>query len=401
MSIFIVMAIVLGIMNLTTRSVENSQINYSIDIITAGGGTIAQGTDTDKEGEDIASYGMAYGPEYMFSIRYFSALINKSGAIDSANTENISAISDKEATQWIDKLSTRSKDAGRFCIADSYYQYKATKQESGETLFVAVDCTDNVRSMHQVLVFSFRMGILCIMFFVIVVTLLSKRVVRPFARNIEDQKMFITNASHELKTPLAIISADTEMLETLKGGDEWTRSISGQVNRLNGLINDLISLAKADEKDEFQAEDVNFSDIVADAANQFKPVADQQNKKLTTDIRSDIHVLAEKNLLQELANILIDNATKYCDDSGEIKVSLTKKTGDKRAQFSVSNTYANSAKADTKRFFNRFYRGDVSHNSQKSGHGIGLSIAKNITEQFHGRIGAAAKNGVMTFTVHI
>ena len=395
------MVIVLGIMNLTSRSMENSQINYSLDIITAGGGAVEQGTDSNNEDEDSTNYSTTYGPEYRFSIRFFSAYINTSGKIDRTNTENISSISEKEASEWAGKMFLSGKDTGRFRIADSYYQYKATKQSNGKTLFVAVDCTDNVRSMHQVLVFSLRMGILCILFFIIVVTLLSKRVIRPFARNIENQKMFITNAGHELKTPLAIISADTEMLETIKGGDEWTQSISGQVNRLNGLVNDLISLAKAGEKDESQAEDVNFSDIVAEAAAQFKPVADQQNKKLMMDIRKDIHVTAEKNLLQELVNILIDNATKYCDDNGEIKVSLTKKTGDKRAQLSVSNSYADSAKADTKRFFNRFYRGDVSHNSQKSGHGIGLSIAQNITEQFHGRIGASAKNGVMIFTVHI
>ncbi len=159
-------------------------------------------------------------------------------------------------------------------------------------------------------------------FFVIIVSALSGIVIRPFIRNYEKQRRFITNAGHELKTPLAIISANTELQELMTGENEWTKSTNDQVARLTTLINSLVALSRLEEQPDIVLQDVDFSYITEDAAEDFKGPVVRDGKSFVMDITPDIHVKAEEKSLFELVTLLVDNANKYCDPEGTVTVRL-------------------------------------------------------------------------------
>lgn len=237
----------------------------------------------------------------------------------------------------------------------------------------------------------------------LIVSVLSKRALRPFIRNMENQKRFITNAGHELKTPIAIISANTEALALISGQNEWTDNILKQVSRLSKLINDLITLAKVGEASpqDVVLTEVNLTPIVRSAADSFRPVVADAGKIMETDAEDDITARAEMRFFGELVNILLDNAVKYCDDGGLIHVSLTTRKNGKGAVLAVSNDYKEGGHIDYSRFFERFYRGDTSHNSAKAGYGIGLSMAEDLTKLMKGKISVRWEKGVITFQVEL
>ena len=221
-------------------------------------------------------------------------------------------------------------------------------------------------------------------------------------RNLENQKRFITNAGHELKTPIAIISANTEAMEYINGKNQWTESILKQTKRLSKLINDLIILAKVGEKtqSEFIFTRVNFSETVTEVVKSFEQMAIEQKKGFIYHIEPEICVRSEGKCLYELVNILVDNAVKYCDDEGVIKTQLTV-TGRKKkeAVLTVANDFADGKNIDYSQFFERFYRGDISHSNEKAGYGIGLSIARELVQLLKGKIQIDYAEGKITFTV--
>lgn len=231
---------------------------------------------------------------------------------------------------------------------------------------------------------------------------MSGIVIRPFIRNYEKQRRFITNAGHELKTPLAIISANTELQELMIGENEWTKSTNDQVARLTNLINSLVALSRLEEHPDIVLQDVDFSYITEDAAEDFKGPVVRDGKSFVMDITSDIHVKAEEKSLFELVTLLVDNANKYCDSEGTTVTVRLRQIGRtcKRARVEVPNTYKEGKEVDYGKFFERFYRIDESHNNKEnSGFGIGLSMAQSMVELFKGRIFASYKSDTITFTV--
>ena len=232
---------------------------------------------------------------------------------------------------------------------------------------------------------------------ILLLSIFSRRAVAPILKNMESQKQFITNASHELKTPLAVISANAEVLEMTNGSSEWTDSIKNQVTRMSELVSQLIVLSKLQEHDELVLTEVNFSEKAEDVCKSFKTVADAAGKGFEADISPDIKIVADERGSRELVSILVDNAVKYCDDGGTVKVNLHSRG--RRAFLTVSNDYSDGEGVDYSRFFERFYREDQSHNSEKAGYGIGLSMAESLVEMFKGKISVNYKNKIITFTV--
>lgn len=352
-------------------------------------------------------------PENRYQLRYFSVEFDENGEPLWEKMDHIATVDSEEACAMARKIIRRhaGKNWFGFINRGSYvYAYKSvpvteladTEVEAGaSTLVVFLDVTREISDFENTRLVSIIIGLGVAVIFIIIVTLISSRVMRPFIENMENQKQFITNAGHELKTPLAIISANTEVLEMLNGENEWTQSTMNQVKRSTALINELISLSKMGEGTEIELSAVDFSAQVKESAESFKSVIEQQGKSLSMNVQDGLTVKAETRLLASLINILIDNAGKYCDDGGEIEVNLAAGERGKKAVFTVSNTFAEGKGVDTKKFFDRFYRGDTSHNSKKQGYGIGLSMASSIVEKFGGWIGAGWKNGVITFTVKL
>ena len=208
------------------------------------------------------------------------------------------------------------------------------------------------------------------------------------------------NASHELKTPLAVIRSNTEMEEIVSGESEWTQSTIRQVDRMNSLIQNLVMISKSREMEgRTELAKINASEAVAQTARDFASRAETEGKTLLQDIVPDLELTADGSQLRQLTMILLDNAVKYCDANGNIAIRLepAAKWGKKGIRLTVSNDYAAGKDVDYTRFFDRFYREDKSHNIDTGGYGIGLSIAEHICEQYKGSIRADWRDGKIFF----
>lgn len=225
--------------------------------------------------------------------------------------------------------------------------------------------------------------------------------IQPFIENDEKQKRFITNASHELKTPIAVISANTEMTEAISGKTKWTDSTRRQIVKLQNLIEDLVVLTRADEMKEEAMQEVDLSQIVSETAESFRSVAESSGKAFAVNIAHDVVAKGDKRNFQHVVSVLVDNAVKYCDENGSIEVHLECLSRGKGAKIKVLNTFAQGKDAHLNRFFERFYRQDESHNSEKYGFGIGLSMAKEITEKMKGKMSVDYSGDTIIFSIEI
>ena len=359
--------------------------------------------------------------ELPYEIRYFTMLLDDENQLLLTDYEHIASVDEDDAKNFWKNLTQNNKNQGYIRIDDSLYMY-LTKEISGETLqettseksdynididsdklyslAVFMDCTHRIYRLERLRIFSITIGLICFVIFFVVVSFFSKIAVRPVMENYEKQKQFITNAGHELKTPLAIISANTEVLEAMDGESEWTQSILNQVKRLTGLVNDLITLARLEEsaeQEKMSFEPIDFSAKIHTIAEDFRPVIEQQEKSLATAIAENISISGNEKSIHELISILIDNAVKYCDDGGMVKIGL--KQQKKQALFWIENSYQNGENVDCNKFFDRFYREDTSHNHEKPGYGIGLSMAESIVNLHKGKISAFYRDGFITFQV--
>lgn len=337
--------------------------------------------------------------ENPYIIRYYSVLLDSDGNVLNVNLAHVASVDEDEAIENARELISHHVRRGHFREEDRIYTYYARKNPDKSRIVVVMDSTNEVENARDVIRRSFILGVFCLIIFVVIVSFLSKKAISPVIRNLENQKAFITNAGHELKTPLAVIKADTEVIEMSTGATEWTRSISHQVDRLTVLTGKLITLAKMGELKKEDLSDVDFTECVKTAIDNYGIIITNQGKRLENNIADNVHVRGTRDGLTEIVNILLDNAQKYCDDNGTVKIELTKTRRLSGARLTVSNDYASGAGVDYTKFFDRFYRGDTSHNDKTSGYGIGLSMAEGFVEEFGGKIAADYQAGRITFTV--
>ncbi len=379
--------------------------------------------------------------ELQYETRYFSLLTDDKGNIISGNFDHIASVDNNDADKLLESISeatsrpmlTRifsdprkrgiifgtdsdfaymrkeldSNELDRKIRSETFYKNNVENavelSENGGSIIVFLDCSRRILDMRSLRISTFVIGVVCFLIFFMIITLYSRRAIQPYIETQEKQRQFITNAGHELKTPLTIISANMEVLEMMNGKSEWIDSTLNQVKRLTGLVSDLITIARTEEysdDNEKLGDTVDASAIVKELADGFRPVAEKEFKRIEMYIDEGITLTGNKKMLCELFSILIDNAVKYCDDRGVIKIELhSRKKGG--LQYIVSNDYADGKTADYSRFFERFYRGDTSHNSEKAGYGIGLSMAESITKLHKGRISVSWSDGVISFSVII
>lgn len=278
--------------------------------------------------------------------------------------------------------------------------YKYADTPDGR-IIAFIDTTGEIYAINRLLFITLIVCIAGLAVTFILVTHFSDYAVASEAENMAKQKDFITNASHELKTPLAVIRANTEMSQMINGEDEWSASTMKQIDHMSGLIANLVMISKAQElEDTTEMAEIDASDIVNGTVKTFEPVAIQSGITLENKTSDGVTIIADASKIMQLTTILLDNAIKYCDESGTVRVELV--TQRKGLRLTVSNSYKDGANVDCNKFFERFYREDKSHNIDKGGYGIGLSIAENICRQYNGDIRATWKNGEISFvcTLH-
>ena len=346
--------------------------------------------------------GGKYNPEAVYQYRYFAVTIDGSQRVRIINDNNVYKVNNTKIQDIVKKaLETHSK-SGTISVGQNNYAFKFSKNSTGQAMAVFLNETIIFDRFWLLFRVAIVLGIGALIVFALVLILVSGKAIKPIVDTYHKQQEFITNAGHELKTPLAVISANTEMEEILGNNSEWNESNKEQVAKLTKLINRLISLARAGETGEITLSKVNFTEIVEDVTKDFKSVMKKNDLTYQVSIREGINVLAEKHSLAEVVNILLDNAQKYCDPHGKVKVKLAKGgTLNKYAVLRVENTYKEGKGKDYSHFFDRFYRDDKSHNSKKGGFGIGLAMAQELVQAFHGRISVHHKGEDIIFIVSI
>ena len=388
LAILFILVFMVGIIN-TVRSFQTEQeISKVLNTLSENNGSFGKTTKIEtNQGREIPSD----------SFRFFSVTLSGDKVV-SQDTSHTALINDEEAASYALTVSRLTNNLGTIREKNINLSYQVSKVSKNKVLVVFLDTSSYYNSSQALMILLSLFGFI---FFVVIVSALSGIVIRPFIRNYEKQRRFITNAGHELKTPLAIISANTELQELMTGENEWTKSTNDQVARLTTLINSLVALSRLEEHPDIVLQDVDFSYVTEDAAEDFKGPVVRDGKSFLMDISPDIHVKAEEKSLFELVTLLVDNANKYCDPEGTVTVRL-RQVGRtrKRARLEVSNTYKDGKAVDYSKFFERFYRIEESHNNKENkGFGIGLSMAQSMVKLFKGRLFASYKDDTITFTV--
>ena len=394
-AIVCILLTMIAVLNSVRFLQTNGEIQAVLNILSANNGDFPS---VEETAESLQNDRITIDTIYQY--RYFSVVYKEDKTLYSSNLDHLSNLSKEQALSYANKVIKDSRSSGVFKVGSQFYSYQITQDSKTKRyLLVVLDSTNYLESRNDFFWLSIQLCFYSFIFFVLVVSGFSNFAIRPYIKNYENQKRFITNAGHELKTPLAIISANTELQELMTGENEWTESTKDQVKRLSNLINQMVVLARLEEQPDVTLVDVNFSEVVKKVAGNFRFVIEKAGKKYEIKLQEDIHVKATEDELYELVSILIDNACKYCDEDGQIFVTLTKAKRGKRARLTVANSYAGGKNVDYSRFFDRFYREDESHNQKQPGYGIGLSMAESLVRIFKGRIWVSYKKGLIGFTV--
>ena len=325
--------------------------------------------------------------ETPFETRYFSVTLKEDGTIREMNTGKIAAVTSSEAAEMAGRAAAGGKETGY----DGNYKYLVSDTDGGK-LYIFLDCTRDLTSVRDFLRISILVSLIGVLAISLLVVILSPRMIKPVAESYAKQKEFITNAGHELKTPMTVISSCTEVIEMQSGETKWTKGIKDQVKKLTDLTDHMVALAKMDEEPEdLPMEAVDLSGLVSETLDGFSLKAEHQGRTLEKNIEEGITVNGNPALLAELVSILADNALKYGVPDRPIRFSLSKKG--KKAVLSEENYAEGLEQGDLERFFERFYRGDTSHSSETPGSGIGLSMARSIAEAHGGTISAESPDG--------
>jgi signal transduction histidine kinase len=275
---------------------------------------------------------------------------------------------------------------------------------SNEIVFY--DLTNDISTMFHLLKNCLLVGIGSLIAFFLISVYLANWALKPVAKSWESQRQFIADASHELKTPLTVILANADILsahrnDTIENQYKWIDYIKAEASHMSGLVNDLLFLAKSDaSRENAVLSEVNLSDIMWNCYLPFESLAFEQEKNLDADIEADILINGDSGKLKQLIMILLDNACKYTEKNGSIMVKLYRKPEKDKVYLSVNNSGEAISPENLNHLFERFYRVEESRAREKGGYGLGLSIAKTITEMHHGKISViSSKEEGTTFKV--
>lgn len=356
------------------------------------GGKLPMDNDPDSE-ESIDKYF-----DSGFISKSFAVSVSPTGkmTLESANLPNGLELAKLER---LDLITSKNQKRGRL----GPYRYQVGEFE-GETIIAFGDFEQEELIMTLYLESSLCISVVAMLILLVLLSYFSGKVVRPLVENAERQKSFISNAGHELKTPLAIISANAQMLELESGEDNvWIANIQNQTIRMANLVENLLRLSSmGGENIASIFEAFSLSSLIEEIAESFKVVANKKNCTIITNVETELFLEGDEKTIRELIMILCDNAVKYAPSNSTINVRLSKFKG--KSIFSIENQLENGNTPDTTKLFDRFYRADSSRARESGGYGLGLSIAKSVVSLHQGTIKADILKGdksSIVFTVSL
>ena len=325
----------------------------------------------------------------------YSVKLNANNEIEDITSHSIN----NEQTDKIEKIAKEiiiSKKSKKTYIGNLYTNKYSYHYSIGKSITI-IDNTDVNKRLTNILILSIVIFITLEIIIFIVSKLITNWIIKPVINSFNKQKQFIADASHELKTPLAVIMASSESLEN-DSNNKWIKNIQNESERMNKLITSLLDLAKLDSE-EVKREDQknNLSKIIEKSTLTFESITFEKGINLDYSIDKDIYYNCNSDDVKEVMSILLDNATKHCSKDGKIDVRLKNNKND--IVITVSNTGDPIPKGEEEKIFERFYRVDKARNRKENRYGLGLSIAKKIVENHNGNISANSNDGITTFKV--
>ena len=392
---FMVMTIILV---MCFGAYRNRQADQITAMISENNGTVPQLKDykqQQKNSQAFERYFNKYNEDSSYRTRFFRVFLDEDKKVTNVNMDHIAAVDEKKAVRMTKMAMLRR---GKVGLVGSY-RYRKEYKDGQVRSIIFLDCKENQSFYHLAVTITITVSTLLTCLITVIFAIASKRAVRPFEINSNRQKQFITDASHELKTPLAIISANAEVLQYKGDGNEWTQNIIDQTKHMGKLINQLLVLAKLDEvQEKSEKQEADLKLLLEETIEPFEEVATQKKVTLKLHLEEGVTIRVNREQIAQLVSILTENAAKYVNDGGKIVWRLTKTQHG--AVLVVKNTTEKEL-PDTKRMFDRFYRSDSSRSSKTGGQGIGLSIAKKIVDSHKGSITAKAGDGMVTFRVSL
>lgn len=318
-------------------------------------------------------------PETKFSTRFFTVDFDADGVVAAVHLDAMASVTASQAQTLAQSVQGR-----KTCGWAENFRYRIRATERGTTV-VFVDGSMNRAMMRMTLVTAGAVLLGSAAVILLLIVVFSKRAVKPAAESIEKQKQFITNANHELKTPLTLILTNLEIAESELGANEWLDDIRTESQRMVTLVNQLGKLTRLDENNvDVVRNPFDLSAATIDTVSEFVPVAARRSLPIRVDVARDVPYTGDEGAVRQLISILLDNAVKYCDAGGEIRVVLH---AHRHPVLWIENTYGAVQNLQLHQLFDRFYRGNPARPSD-GGFGIGLSIAQSIVRNHHGEISA-------------
>ncbi len=372
-----VFMLVFGAIFLITVLQTNKMLDKYTDIISENNGKFPEFDEIRQNGEK-PPLPEGFNKESPFTTRYFTVKFNKLGDPLFADTKQIAGVDENEAKEYAKEAL--KEDCERGWIGD--YRYKVYEGDIGKTV-IFVSGENAKESNRNFLLSVLSVFVACSILIIVLIVLISRRAVKPAVESYEKQKQFVTNASHELKTPLTLIRTNIDILEGDIGKSEWLSDIREETIIMSELVNKMVSLARIDEEaTKLDLSEFNLSNLLIEVATAFNSAAIRSGKVLTVNIEETVIYHGDEGGIRDVISILLDNAIKYCDSGGNIKLSLT---GGKHPTFEAENDFSAVESLELSRLFDRFYRADKARTSG-TGFGIGLSMAKAIVEKHGGEI---------------
>ena len=387
-AITVLIFLMLGAINIANIIIVGNEVERTLHIISENEGNAGNPVPPGEEpgAAPPALFMRTPKNEYdtLLSSNFFIVRFDQSGTIVDADTSRTSSVTEEEAAQLASEAYTGGDTIGR---AGKFRYLMRTERNGNGTIIVFLDASGESISYLRVLLLSAMIGLACWGLMLLFVILLSKKAIRPIAESLEKQKQFVTNAGHEIKTPLAIIQSNAEAMELYQGESKWSRNIKEQTLRLSGLMKNLLMLARMDEGGGHAAAvDFSMSDLVEETKNSFLQPMESKYIALQSCIAPNVFLHAEKERIEQLLYILMENAVKYTDTQGTIWIRLQRQ--EKTVELAIENTCSSLPPVPPDKLFDRFYRGDAARTQKSGGYGIGLSVARAIVSANGGTLHA-------------
>lgn len=392
-SVLVVFALTVVVIGTALNMHLSDRSDSITKLINNSDGEFPSKREYDKMSKEEQIHLYDFDDESRFRMRYFVVYFDSKYNVKSVKTDHIAAVDKTTAGEIASDVLYESNTTGYY--GDYRYRYS---EDTNSVIFLNI--SGDAEGIRIIMIFISIVALIFVLFITVIFYFLSKRIVKPFEENSRMQKQFITDASHELKTPLAIISANAEVLAYKDGENEWINNITAQVERIGGLINELLTLNRLEEIDTVvDIEPVNLSELIYTVSADFEQVFKGEEVSVKYDVQPDVVINGNRNQLERLISVLVENASKYISAGGEFRITLKKEM--RYTTLSVFNTCEIDPNVDYKYLFDRFYRPDSSRASGTGGHGIGLSIAKRIATLHNGSIAAVPQVDGLSFNVKL